>query len=210
MPYLGVVTDWFEDWDFNENDVAEDVFEDMQDDWKPNNRFTIQKLLGNDVPDFIIWIQDQINDVTTDETPIFNEEIEDVKRYIERELILEPENDINSEFEDISRILKGDNRPAMDKVFRRNKKEFLDFLRSRPSELRDVTETDEDIEPLERTIETLERSITDLLQGAINLLGTPIRLTDEIIRPIERPIRIAVQKTGIIESIKGIFRSLFS
>ena len=68
MPYLGVVTDWFDDWDFRENDIAEDVFEDMQAEWQPNNRFTIQKLLGNDVPDFVLWIQDQIDDDTEDTT----------------------------------------------------------------------------------------------------------------------------------------------
>ena len=68
MPYLGVVTDWFDDWDFQENDIAEDVFEDMQSEWKPNNRFTIEKLLGDETPDFILWIQDQIDDVQEDIT----------------------------------------------------------------------------------------------------------------------------------------------
>ncbi len=221
MPYLGVVTDWFDDWDFNETDMAEDVFEDMQAKWKPNNRFTIQKLLGSDVPDFMLWIQDQIDDVTTDETPVFDKEeheIDGVKQYIKSEIILEPENNINSEFEDISRILKEHNRPALDKVFRRNKEEFLGFLRSRLSEQRDESETDEEIGELESTVESLERSIENILQPAIqglaNLLGTPIRIAEEQVLPvIAAPVKVIekeIAKTGIIESIKGFIRGLFS
>ena len=173
MPYLGVVTDWFDDWDFNENDIAEDVFEDMQAEWKPNNRFTIEKLLGNDTPDFLLWIQDQIDDVTTDETPIFikeDKEIDDVREYIKSEIVLNPENDINTKFKRISRILKEDNRPALEQVFRRNKKEFLDLLGSRLPELRAKPETDKEIRALERSIKPLERSLANVLKGARKLL----------------------------------------
>ena len=202
MPYLQTIIDYFEDQDFviPEDNSAETLYEQLEGDWKPNNRFPIWKILGDDLPDFIIWLQNEIDDTLPDDTPVFikeDKEIDDVKRYIERELILEPEKSIDSEFEDISRILKGDNRPALDKVFRRNKKEFLDFLRSSVSEPRDEPKADPSLEPLERTIETLERSIDDVLQRInVNMLGTPIRVIEEIPIQVESNLRRFIRWLG--------------
>ena len=81
MPYLNVVIDWFEDWDFRDDDIAEDVLEEMEDEWKPNNRFTIPQLLGENLPDFVIWIQERIDEEQIDETDI----IVDIDRERERE-----------------------------------------------------------------------------------------------------------------------------
>ncbi len=216
---LGIVIDWIEQrgFTFECDEDVNDAFKRIDDKWEiVGNRFSITKLLGlnNELPDLMLYLQEQIDDECEDDTEIitFGEDnLDELKRYIESKIILEPENDINTEFENISRILKGDNRPALDKVLRRNKEEFLDFLGSRLSELRDVTKTDEEAGTLERTIEPIERGIDDILQGATNLLGTPIRLLDEIVRPIERPIKIVQEETkGIVNSIKGFLRSLFS
>ena len=219
MPYLQTIIDYFEDNDFviPEDNDAQTLYEQLEKDWKPNNRFPIWKILGDDLPDFIIWLQEQIDEEQPDETPIFDKEekeIDELRKFIESEVLLEPENSVNEEFEDISRILKRDNRPALDKVLRGNKKEFLDFIRSRLSGVSDEPETDESTGSIERAVEPIERGIDSLLQGATNLLGTPMRLLEELVLPIIRePVRIVegeIVKTGIVQSIKGFLRGLFS
>ena len=99
-------------------------------------------------------------------------------------------------------------------ILRSDTAQFLDFLGSRISELRDEPETDEEIGEPEPAVESLERSLEGILQGAINLLGTPIRIAEEDVLPVIRePVRIIeqeIKKTGIIESIKGFIRGLFS
>ena len=219
MPYLNAVIDWIESEEFV-FECGEDVntaFQDIEDEWQPNNGITIPELLKTSMPDLMLYLQKQIDNECEDETEIitFGEDnLDELKRYIESEIILEPAQSVDEQFEDISRILKGDNRSAMDKILRRNKEELLDFLRSRLSELSDEPKTDEEAGALERAVEPLERSLEGVLQGATNLLETPIRLIDELVLPIIRePVRIIeeeVKKTGIIESVKGFFRSLFS
>ncbi len=66
--YRQAVEDWFDDFDFEANDTAEEVFKEMQDMWKPKNRFTLLDMLGDSTPDFILWIQDQIDDLQPDDT----------------------------------------------------------------------------------------------------------------------------------------------
>ena len=70
MPYLQTIIDWYEQEDFEieEDDTGESLYERLEDDWKPNNRFPIWKILGNDVPNFIIWLQEQIDDEQEDTT----------------------------------------------------------------------------------------------------------------------------------------------
>ncbi len=117
--------------------------------------------------------------------------LREIIEWIEREVILNPENSIDREFESISRIFERDNRLPLADILRDDQAKFLDFLGSRLSELRDESEADEGIEPLERAAESIESGIDGLLQGATNVLGTPIRLLDEIVRPIIRePVRI--------------------
>ncbi len=70
MPYLQTIIDYFEDQGLviEEGESAEEVYERLEDNWFPNNRFPIWKILGNDLPDFLIWIQDQIDDDQQDDT----------------------------------------------------------------------------------------------------------------------------------------------
>jgi len=136
--------------------------------------------------------------------------LREIIEWVQREVILNPESTPDREFESISRIFKRDRRSALADILRDDTPEFLEFLESELSRERAKPETDEEAEPAQRGADIIERSLEDLLQGAENLLGTPIRLFDEIVRPIERPIRLAVKKTGIIDTVKGFFRSLFS
>ena len=96
--------------------------------------------------------------------------LREIIEWVEREIILDPENPIDSELEDISRIFERDNRLPLADILRSDQAEFLDFLGSRLSELRDESEADEEITALEHRAESLERSIDNILQGAKNLL----------------------------------------
>ncbi len=139
--------------------------------------------------------------------------LREIIEWIQREVILNPENSIDREFESISRIFERDNRLPLADILRDDTPEFLDFLGSRLSELRDEPETDEEIGAPKRPTEPIERGIDDFLQGATNLLGTPMRLLDELVLPIIRePVRIVeaeIVKTGIVQSIKDFLRGLF-
>ena len=144
--------------------------------------------------------------------------LREIWQWVQSEVILRPENTVDREFERISRIFERDNRLPLADILRSDTAEFLDFLGSRISELRDEPEADEEIGELERTVESLERSIEDILQpaiqGLVNLLGTPIRIAEEQVLPvIAAPVKVIekeIAKTGIIESIKGFIRGLFS
>ena len=70
MPYLQTIIDWYEQEGFviEDDDTGESLYESLESDWRPNNRFPIWKILGNDLPDFIIWLQEQIDDEQQDDT----------------------------------------------------------------------------------------------------------------------------------------------
>ncbi len=140
--------------------------------------------------------------------------LREIIEWVKREVILNPENSVNGEYQDISDIFEKDNRSSLDHILRGDKKEFLDFLGSRLSELRAEPKAGKEAETLESRVEAVESSIEELLQGAVNMLGTPIRIIDEQVLPIIRePIEIIeqeIKKTGIVESIKGFIRGLFS
>ena len=140
--------------------------------------------------------------------------LREIIEWVKREVILNPENSVNGEYQDISDIFEKDNRSSLDHILRGDKKEFLDFLGSRLSELRAEPKAGKEAETLESRVEAVESSIGELLKGAVNLLGTPIRIIDEQVLPIIRePIEIIeqeIKKTGIIKSIKGFIRGLFS
>ena len=140
--------------------------------------------------------------------------LREIIEWIKREVILDPENSVDREFESISTMFTKDKRSALADILRDDTPEFLEFLESRLAKLRDSPQADQEIETLESRVESLESSIESVLegiiQGAVNMLGTPIRLADEAVTPIIRPVIIEFKKTGIIESIKGFFRGLFS
>ena len=70
MPYLTTITDYFEDEELfiEPDDTGEILYERLEKKWNPNNRFPIWKILGDDLPDFIIWLQEQIDDEQEDTT----------------------------------------------------------------------------------------------------------------------------------------------
>ena len=105
--------------------------------------------------------------------------LREIIEWVERELILNPENTVDREFEEISRIFEKDNRLPLADILRDDQGKFLDFLGSQLSELGDESETDEELEGLESRLESLERRIDELLERTsetvFNILGTPIR-----------------------------------
>ena len=123
----------------------------------------------------------------------------EILEWIESEVILNPENSLEREYADISAMFGKRNRSTLEHILGDNKKEFLDILGSRLSELRDEPETDEEIGELERRVESLERSIEELLQPVTETVGAPFKVIEQ-----------EIKKTGIIESIKGFIRGLFS
>ena len=70
MPYLQTIIDYYEQEGFTipEDNDANTLYEELEAEWNPNNRFPIWKILGNDLPDFIIWLQEQIDDEQEDTT----------------------------------------------------------------------------------------------------------------------------------------------
>ena len=69
MSGLSEVEDWVQDnWTFECDDDVNDVYEQIQSDWNPDLRFSLTKVLGEDLPDFIIWLQEQIDDECEDTT----------------------------------------------------------------------------------------------------------------------------------------------
>ena len=71
MVYRQAVQDYYEEeWNFNCDDIAEFVFELMEQDWQPANRFTLTQMLGDEVPEYMLWIQQEIDDACPDETEI--------------------------------------------------------------------------------------------------------------------------------------------
>ena len=125
--------------------------------------------------------------------------LREIIEWVESNWIFNPENTVDREFERISARFEKNHRSALADILRDDTPEFLDFLGSRLSELRDEPETDEEIGELERRAESLERSIEDVLQPVTESVGAPIKL-----------IQQEIKKTGIIESIKGFIRGLFS
>ena len=87
MPYLQTIIDWYEQEGFviEDDDTGESLYESLESDWRPNNRFPIWKILGNDLPDFIIWLQEQIDDEQQDDTETITFPPERIERDEERE-----------------------------------------------------------------------------------------------------------------------------
>ena len=69
MSGLSEVEQWVQDnWTFKCGEEVNDVYEQIEDDWNPDLRFSLTKVLGDDLPDFIIWLQEQIDDECEDTT----------------------------------------------------------------------------------------------------------------------------------------------
>ena len=70
MPYLQTIIDWYEQEGFEipEDNDASTLYDTLESEWNPNNRFPIWKILGEDLPEFIIWLQEQIDDEQEDTT----------------------------------------------------------------------------------------------------------------------------------------------
>ena len=96
--------------------------------------------------------------------------LREIIEWVEREVILDPAQSVDEQFEDISRIFERDNRSALADILRSDTAEFLDFLGSLQSRARAKPKTDEDIITFEPRITAFERSIENVLQGARNLL----------------------------------------
>ena len=96
--------------------------------------------------------------------------LREIIEWVKREIILDPAQSVDEQFEDISRIFERDNRSPLADILRSDTAEFLDFLGSRQTGVPDEPKADEDIRALERTVKPLERSVKDILQGARNLL----------------------------------------
>ncbi len=105
--------------------------------------------------------------------------LREIWEWVQREVILNPENTVDREFEEISTIFERDNRSALADILRGDTAEFLDLLGSRLSELRDEPETDEDFTDLEQRLGVIESGIEDVFrrfgETLTNILGTPIR-----------------------------------
>ena len=70
--YLQQVIDWIESeqFEYECDEDVNDTFERINDEWKPNNRFSITKLLNinNEIPDLMVYLQEQIDDECEDTT----------------------------------------------------------------------------------------------------------------------------------------------
>ena len=105
--------------------------------------------------------------------------LREIIEWVERELILEPTNTVDEEFESISNIFERDNRSPLADILRDDTPEFLDFLESKLEEVQDQPETEEDLTDLKSRLGVLESQIEDILSRPVeiltNILGTPIR-----------------------------------
>ncbi len=72
MPYLQNVIDWIESeqFEYECDEDVNDAYERIEDEWHPNNRFSLPQLLGNEFPDLIVYLQEQIDDECEDDTEV--------------------------------------------------------------------------------------------------------------------------------------------
>ncbi len=96
MSGLSEVEQWVQDnWTFQCGEDVNDVFEQIEEDWNPDLRFGLAQVLGNDLPDFIIWLQEQIDDECEDTTETITFPPERIDRDEEiKEEILDTEIDL--------------------------------------------------------------------------------------------------------------------
>ncbi len=69
MSGLSEVEQWVQDnWTFECGEDVNDVFEEIDEQWNPDLRFDLAHVLRDDLPDFMIWLQEQIDDECEDTT----------------------------------------------------------------------------------------------------------------------------------------------
>ncbi len=119
--------------------------------------------------------------------------LREIIEWVEREVILDPTQSVDEQFEDISRMFEKDNRSALADILRDDTPEFLKFLESELSGARAEPEADKEIETLESRASDLERRISDVQQ----------RITEGVEDVIKEPTSIIGKITNFI---RGLFR----
>ena len=71
MSGLSEVEDWVgQEWTFECGEDVNDVFEQIDEDWNNDRRerFSLVDVLRDDLPDFMVWLQERIDDECEDTT----------------------------------------------------------------------------------------------------------------------------------------------
>ncbi len=119
--------------------------------------------------------------------------LREIIEWVQREVILDPTQSVNEQFEDISRMFEKDNRSTLADILRDDQAKFLEFLESRLSGVRAEPEADEEITALEQRASELEQSIA--------------RVQDTISKGMEAVIS---EPISIIGRATNFIRGLFS
>ena len=88
MSGLSEVEDWVgQEWTFECGEDVNDVFEQIDEDWNNDRRerFSLVDVLRDDLPDFMVWLQERIDDECEDTTETITFPPEDVERDESRE-----------------------------------------------------------------------------------------------------------------------------
>ncbi len=119
--------------------------------------------------------------------------LREIIEWVQREVILDPAQSVNEQFEDISRMFEEDNRSALADILRDDQGKFLEFLESRLSRDGAKSKADEEIETLESRASDLESRISEIQQ----------RISEGVEAVIKEPTSIIGKVTNFI---RGLFR----
>ncbi len=119
--------------------------------------------------------------------------LREIIEWVQREVILNPENSVDVEFERISRMFEKDNRLPLADILRDDTPEFLEFLESELPGIRAKSKTDEEIKGPEQRASELESRISDIQQS----------ISEGVEAVIKEPISIIGRVTNFI---RGLFR----
>ncbi len=92
MSGLSEVEDWVgQEWTFECGEDVNDVFEQIDEDWNHDRRerFSLVDVLREDLPDFMVWLQEQIDDECEDTTETISFPPERIERdeQLEKEIL---------------------------------------------------------------------------------------------------------------------------
>jgi len=118
--------------------------------------------------------------------------LREIIEWVQREVILNPENTVDEEFEELSKIFERDNRLPLADILRDDQAKFFEFLESELPRVRDEPKTDKEIAALEQQASDLEQSIS--------------RVQDSISKGVEAVIK---EPTSIIGKVSNFIRGLF-
>ena len=119
--------------------------------------------------------------------------LREIIEWIEREWIFNPENDVDVEFERISKDFEDNDRSALADILRDDTPEFFKFLESELSRARAEPQADEEIRTLERRAKSLESRIEEI----------QFRIEEGVDTLIKQPTSIIGKVTNFI---RGLFR----